>query len=80
MDPPIFSHGALLLRVTTLYPPRNNEVTSHLTWIQPFKVEAVSYAWKRKTPKKLMFLNFDLGYSQHMLFLQESLGDRITIQ
>ena len=33
----IFIHGMLLL-LTTQYPSRNSEVTSHLTWRQPLAV------------------------------------------
>ena len=48
MDTPNFIHGVLLLLVTAQYPPRNNEVTSHLTRIQPLEVWAVYYALTRK--------------------------------
>ena len=45
------------------YPPRNNEVTSHLTWIQPLEVWAVNYAWQWKSPQTMD--------SQQMLFQQK---------
>ena len=77
MEPPIFIHGVLLLLVTTQYPPRNNDVTSHLTQIQPLK--AVNYALQCKNPQKLMFLENMTMDSQQILFQQKPLCQSIKI-
>ena len=79
MDPPIFIHGVLLLLVTTQYPSRNNEVTSHLTRIQPLEVWADKYALQCKSPQKLMFLENINMDSQQILFQQKPLCQSIKI-
>ena len=79
MDPPIFIHGLFLLLVTTQYPPRNNEVTCHLTWIQPLEVWALNYALQCKNPQKLLFLENMNMDCQQILFQQKPLCQSIKI-